>query len=146
MKRTTMAMITVMLLTALSACGGSAGTDAQSAAPSSSAPVKCLDVDADAQRAIADGAKSGTLTPVAAKAVRAPQRSNAYIVAMKFNDGNGEMTGVWMTSGLSAADVGLLMSVDGYAHQFTNWPNTVNGETLNVQEPGVSDAKSCLTD
>jgi hypothetical protein len=64
---------------------------------------------------------------------------------MKFNDGNGEMTGVWMTSGVTAADVSPLMSVDGYAHQFTNWPNTINGETLNAEEPGVADAKACLS-
>ncbi|MCI1831794.1 MAG: hypothetical protein LKI77_02450 [Bifidobacterium sp.] len=145
MKRKAIAIITALLLAPLSACGGSASTGAASTA-SSSATAKCLDVDADAQKTITDGAKSGTLTPVAAKAVKAPARSNAYIVAMKFNDGNGEMTGVWMTSGLTAADVSPLMSVDGYAHQFTNWPNTINGETLNAEEPGVSDAKSCLND
>jgi hypothetical protein len=144
MKRKAIAIIAVLLLAPLSACGGSAGAGAESAT-SSSVTAKCLDVDADAQQAIADGATYGTLTPVAAKAVKAPARSDAYLVAMKFNDGNGEMTGVWMTSGLTATDVGPLLSVDGAAHQFTNWPNTINGETLNIEEPGVADAKACLS-
>jgi hypothetical protein len=37
-----------------------------------------------------------------------------------------------------------VLAVDGFAHQFTVWPHTVNGQTLSVANDGVDEAKACV--
>lgn len=94
--------------------------------------------------AIAEGANATTITPVAAAAVDSKSFNDAYIVAMSFNVAGGDtQTGVWAVASLTPPGAPIL-AVDGFAHQFTDWPNEVNGEELNVNEDGVTEAKACL--
>ena len=128
--------LVVVLVLVLAGC--SAGKPA--------APADCLDVPADVQQTIAEGANETTITPVAASAVKSPTEDGLYLVAMSFTlpDTEDPQTGVWATHGLDAASAGPIYAVDGFAHEFTVWPNTVNGHDLSVTEPGADEAKACL--
>ena len=70
-----------------------------------------------------------------------------YWLAMKFTaDGfNGDTeTGIWLVSGLDAASAAPVMSVDGFAKQFTHWPTQINGTELNGTEEKAKAAAACL--
>ena len=47
-------------------------------------------------------------------------------------------------SGLDAASAAPVMSVDGFAKQFTHWPTQINGTELNGTEEKAKAAAACL--
>lgn len=58
---------------------------------------------------------------------------------------NGDTeTGIWLVSGLDAASAAPVMSVDGFAKQFTHWPTQINGTELNGTEEKAKAAAACL--
>lgn len=123
--------------------GCSGGTPAASPSPTQA----CETVSAELMQQIADGASGVTITPKKAAAVKVddfPVFGTAHLVAMRFSaPGGGDETGVWAVTDLTAGS-GSTMAVDGFAHQFTHWPNTVGGQTLSVATPGAANAKACL--
>lgn len=88
----------------------------------------------------------GGLKPETGKAVKG-DTEGTYWLAMKFTaDGfNGDTeTGIWLVSGLDAASAAPVMSVDGFAKQFTHWPTQINGTELNGTEEKAKAAAACL--
>lgn len=138
------AIAATILLLSLTGCSSSsgAGTPVDPAEPDR----ECLDVPADVQQTIAEGANETTITPVDAAAVTSLEEDGIYVVAMSFTAPGVEdpEVGVWMTHGLDLVSAGPIYAVDGFAHEFTVWPHTVNDHELSVNEDGVDEAKACL--
>ena len=90
----------------------------------------------DVLNVVASGSDSSGLKPETGKAVKG-DTEGTYWLAMKFTaDGfNGDTeTGIWLVSGLDAASAAPVMSVDGFAKQFTHWSTQINGTELNGRE------------
>lgn len=107
--------------------------------PASEAPApadRCVDVSKGFGRAILDGANDAKLTLVDGAAVE--HESGNYFVALRFLlDGEGDpLIGVWQTLNL---ETGPIRSVDGFAQEFTVWPDSGNNGS-----PIVDEARSCL--
>lgn len=152
------------LLLPLAACGGEAdsvaeeepGAETPSAAtPSEEAPEEPAEKPesdrcekaAAIGKAIATGAQDGTgLEYVDAAAVKSEDFDEVYFVAMRFSaTGVDDQTGVWATNSLKPGG-GLIMSVDGFAKEFTVWPD--GGETdaqLSTADDGAEEAVACLS-
>lgn len=108
-------------------------------------PANCESADA-LGRAIATGRQDGTgLKFKDAEAVRSKDFEKLWFVAMKFTaPGVGTEVGVWASNSLKPGG-GLIMSVDGFATEFTDWPD--GGETsanLSINDDGASAAVDCL--
>lgn len=130
----------VVLALSLSACGGS---DEPSEAASSSRPAGCEEVSPELGEAIAEGG-TADLVWVRGQAVESPDHEGAFYVAGVVNDGEGEVTGVWGTSSLTAGE-GVILSVDGFADEFTNWPKSDEKTgSMSVADDGAKSAKDCL--
>ena len=124
MKKIIAAAVTVTTVLSLAACGGNTAVDKSD----------CLDVPQDVLNVVASGSDSSGLKPETGKAVKG-DTEGTYWLAMKFTaDGfNGDTeTGIWLVSGLDAASAAPVMSVDGFAKQFTHWP---------TQNPRVHETK-----
>lgn len=136
MKKIIAAAVTVTTVLSLAACGGNAAVDKSD----------CLDVPQDVLNGVASGSDSSGLKPETGKAVKG-DTEGTYWLAMKFTaDGfNGDTeTGIWLVSGLDAASAAPVMSVDGFAKQFTHWPTQINGTELNGTEEKAKAAAACL--
>lgn len=123
----------------------SAPSTTASTPPPSKAPVACEPADA-LGRAIATGREDGTgLKFQDAVAVRSKDFEKLWFVAMEFTaPGVGTEVGVWASNSLKPGG-GLIMSVDGFATEFTVWPD--GGETsanLSINDDGASEALDCL--
>lgn len=115
-------------------------------ASSSSSSASCLDVPSSLTSAIAAGASTGSgLTPIKASAVKSPDFSQVYFVAMKFSaTGVGDSTGVWATNSLDGT--GSIMAVDGFAKQFTTWVDASTTQAaIQAGDPSVAAAERCLS-
>lgn len=144
---TAMALTGLVLLVAGCGEGGTAGgedkettTAASTSAEAAAEPEGCEEVTKDFGEAILDGTPEGAtpLKYVDGAAFAAPSGSGVYYVAIRFDDGQGEETGVWAATNLKS---GPFRSVDGLAKEFTQWPAE---EGIDVTAPGVSEAKDCL--
>lgn len=143
------ALIAVLLLTGCARTSDSTDepaesvTEAEPAAPT----VACLAHATDLGSRIAEGANDLPITPIATAVVEAPGFADAYLVAMEFTFEGAERSevGVWAMNEIDGS-MSMILSVDGFAQNFTVWPNTANGEELSAAEPGVEDVKSCLAE
>lgn len=136
MKKIIAAAVTVTTVLSLAACGGNTAVDKSD----------CLDVPQDVLNVVASGSDSSGLKPETGKAVKGDTEGTHWL-AMKFTaDGfNGDTeTGIWPVSGLDAASAAPVMSVDGFAKQFTHWPTQINGTELNGTEEKAKAAAACL--
>ena len=104
---------------------------ASKAAPSPAS--RCEPVSKEFGQAILDGGDG--LKFLSGAAVKGD--SGDYFVALKFSDGGDPMVGVWQAKNLKGGPFG---SVDGFAQQFTNWPDTKNNGAAVVDE-----VKACLS-
>lgn len=136
MKRATAALAMVPLL-ALGACSETDSVpDADKPAERS---ADCLDVSMRAMKDIA----SGEWVPIRGAAVVGPDFADTmYLVAIEFETGGGRDVGVWATPDLR--NPGPIMSVDGMAASFSNWPQGTAAEPLDATVTGVDEAKDCL--
>lgn len=100
--------------------------------------VECEPVSDETMAAIAEGANETPVEPVAAAALPVPN-AESYVVAMTFSiTGQDDQIGVWETTSLDGT--GGLRGVDGFAHEFTDWPESA----LTVADDVVEDVKGCL--
>lgn len=137
MRLTTCAVI-VGLALILSACG--------SAPAGQTGGADCAKVAAEVADTITEGANGTPITPTGKLgAVKSPEMKDAYIVAMEFTVGGGSdpEVGVWSLPNVDGS--GPVFAVDAFAAQFTDWPNEIDGHEFSVTEPGVDDAKACLS-
>lgn len=133
------APITVLAAAALLLTGCSGGKAGDGRA--------CETVPPELLTAIAEGTNDGpAMTPVAAGAVKSAERGEVYIVAMSFTVAGVEdaQVGTWGIGGSLTPGSGPLVAIDGFASEFTVWPNQMNGEEFSVTEDGVDEAKACL--
>lgn len=101
---------------------------------------------------VLSGNESGTgkLTLVSAAAVRSPDFKNVYFVAIKFKAaGVGSPVGVWAVNGKlpqKAADlVGLTLSINSTAQQFTVWPDGNRTQAqIAINDRSAGAATKCL--
>lgn len=124
----------------LTACGGGSTVGDEGAAG-----VDCLDVRPAVGKAIAKGASGVKIQPGDVAAIRSPDFDEVYFIAMRFGaDGGEDAVGVWASNSLTPGG-GLMMSVDGYAKQFTEWPDASKTDAaISGADPSIKDAKSCL--
>ncbi len=119
--------------------------------PLSNAASKCLKVSSYLPKQILSGNESSTgkLTFVKASAIKSPDFSKVYFVAIRFKArGEGAQTGVWATNALPQRvgdNQGILMAVDGFAQQFTVWPDGDRSQAqISKADPSVLGARNCL--
>lgn len=157
MIRTALTLTAAGLL--LAGCGGSDTADvdeprAAARATQAPAPVatpersaRCLDVDPAKLAALAEGAESdvGGLTFTDGAAVKSSDYGEVYMIAGRFNaPGVDGEVGVWASNSLNAGE-GVYMSVDGFAQQFTVWPDAdTTDANITQSADGVSEARECL--
>lgn len=138
--RVVLASVSLALL--LSACGG--GDETATSSSSSAKPTGCEEVSSALGEAIAEGG-TGELTWERGAAVKSPDHEGAYYVAGVVSDGAGnEVTGIWATTSMTAGE-GIILSVDGFADRFTNWPKSDEKTgSMSVADDGAKSAKDCL--
>jgi hypothetical protein len=121
---------------ALAGCGGEA---------EATAAADCLTVPAEVMTAIADGAPEGSGF-VAQQATAVLGAGNeVYFVAMRFEAaGEKDMTGVWSTTSITANEAATVISVDGFAKQFTVWPDAEQAFDISPAHPSALAAEDCL--
>lgn len=153
MKIMTKSAAAAMGVLLLASCGG--GDDEEAAGTSSSTseespeptltttvpPKECEEITDTFAEAILEGAPEGAtpLKYVEGAAYPSPSGSGVYYVAIRFDDGQGEETGIW---GATNLDTGPFRAVDGFAQEFTQWP-TEDG--MSIATPGAAESQSCLS-
>jgi hypothetical protein len=113
-------------------------------ASTASVNVECVAIPSVVLADIASGEESGVgMTPVVGYAVKSPDFSNVYFLAIQFSaTGIDEQIGVWARNGI---DSGIIMAVDSIAQNFTVWPDADGTDAaIASNDPSVSSAKSCL--
>lgn len=145
-------------LALLAGCGGSdtaAEDEGTDAAPSSStspakaeAKSRCEDVSSAMAKAIMSGAEDGTgkLTAGNAAAVRSKDYKKAWMIAVHFSGaGVDDEVGVWASNSLKPGG-GILMAVDGFAKEFTVWPDADKTDAgMTIGDDGVDEAMECAS-
>lgn len=133
---------TVLLLASCSGGADDAGPD------DGAASSECHAVDDALMAQIAEGANQIPIEPVAAAAAHTddfPEPfGEAYIVAMRFTDDDGnDNVGTWAITG-TLDEPELTMAVDPMAQLYTDWPGEIQGTPLDASQDGVDEAKACL--
>ena len=129
------AMAAVEVLS-LAGCGG---------VDQATASADCEAVPAEVMTAIADGAQDGTEFVAREAAAFQADGSEVYYVALRFAAaGGGDEVGVWATNSLAVNQAATVLSVDGFAKQFTVWPDAEAAFDISPAHPSVSAAKDCL--
>ena len=105
----------------------------------------CLPVSMKMLRAIASGGDNAKLKPIAGAAYRSDDFEKVYMIAMRFNGLGSTEEGVWASNSLKPGG-GLIMSVDGMAEEFTQWPNGTADSPMSIADHGAHEALDCLPD
>jgi hypothetical protein len=124
--------------------GNSSNASNASTASTASVNVECVAIPSVVLADIASGEESGVgMTPVVGYAVKSPDFSNVYFLAIQFSAaGIDDQIGVWARNGI---DSGIIMAVDSIAQNFTVWPDADGTDAaIASNDPSVSSAKSCL--
>lgn len=156
---------TLATVALLAGCGGgestSEGTSAEAGSGTSSAsetsasseaeeaketPEGCEEITKEFGESILDETPEGAtpLKYVGGAAVASPRGSGVYYGAIRFDDSQGEETGVLASTSL---DGGALRSVDGFAKEVTRWPAEEGMDISAPRNPRVQGlpARSVLT-
>ncbi len=126
----------------------SATHDAKSDGGDSSQPEsRCQKVSAAMQRAIASGEEGGAgMKVLDGAAVRSDDFSEAYMIALRFTvtGVEEEQVGVWSSNSLKPGG-GLILAVDGFAKEFTVWPDADKTDAdMTINDDGVEEAAGCM--
>lgn len=122
---------------------------ADSTPTAESKPDNCETIDEEWGERIADGAEDGVgkIEPGRLVAVKSPDHGDAYFIAMEFTGPGFEddpEVGIWATNDLTPG-AGLIIAVDGFAKNFTVWPDGDQGQLeLSSTDQGAKDAVACL--
>lgn len=154
----------VALATALTACSSTPSTSgddpasqeepttsASSAEPTADEPVEeqsdeCLKVSPKLAKGIAKGEESGVgMKPGRAVAVKSPDFDKVYFIAMEFGaTGIEDQVGVWASNSLKPGG-GVILAVDGFAKEFTVWPDADKTDAaIDGADPSADAAIACL--
>lgn len=142
-------LLSLLLATA---CGGgsNSGTAAapkSSATSESPAPSSCQAAPAALLAAIAEGEETGVggLKLSGGQTYKSPDFSSVYFIAARITaPGVSGQVGVWASNSLTPGG-GLILAVDGFAKQFTVWPDAdKSAAKIGVGDPGVAAVKKCL--
>ncbi len=138
--RSVAALVIAAGLAFLTACGGQT-----SSLPSGAAAAECVDATNIAANGIMKGATGDGMKFISAKAVKSPDFSKVYFIAMKFSaTGIEDQVGVWASNSLEPGG-GLIIAVDGVAQQFSDWgPGSSTAAEISPTDPSVAVAKACL--
>jgi len=121
---------------ALAGCGG--GAEATDSAD-------CLSVPTEVMGMIAEGALEGSGFVAKEAAAVLGTGDEVYFVAMRFDSGGqSDMVGVWSTTFIAADESSGVISVDGFAKQFTHWPDAEQAFDISPAHPPALAAKDCL--
>lgn len=109
---------------------------------SESAPAAdCLTVEDSMLQAIADGTSGNPIKPIKGAAAK---DGELYVIAMSFNEGHEDLTGLWASGSLEPGG-SVIGAADGIAKEFTNWPDAKGSPWQVSSADKVSeDAKKCL--
>ena len=156
--RTTGVLLAIALL--LTGCSGADDTTATASEDETSTSSVPENGDADEQasadcepvskamaKGIASGREDGTgLKGGRAVAVKSPDFSKVYFIAMEFKAPCiGTEAGVWASNSLKPGG-GLTMAVDGMAQEFTVWPDADStNANISKADASVDAALSCLS-
>lgn len=105
---------------------------------------QCLEVSPELLSAIAEGQSGVPIEPVQGAAVKSEDFDNAYMIAMEFSAPGGNEIGAW-TSGSLEPGGGLILSLDGFAKNFTVWPDAMESFEISQADHGVQEAEDCLS-
>lgn len=159
----------ILVLLALAGCGSGQGPSSSAptstaspttAAPSRAAPTtaapttptkaaasRCLPVPQALLDAIASGEEAGVggLRLSKGYAVQSKDFKKVYVIAAEITaPGVSGEQGVWASNSLESGGGGLILSVDGFAQQFTVWPDADKTDAKITQAAdGVDEAKDC---
>ena len=112
-----------------------------SSAESETVGADCLPVDDAMLQAIADGTSGDPMKPIQGAAAK---DGELYVIAMKFNEGHDDLTGLWASGSLTAGE-SVIGAADGIAKEFTDWPDAKGSPWQVSSADKVSeDAKKCL--
>jgi len=103
----------------------------------------CIQLPGSVMSAIASGEQDGVgMSPVIGYAIKSPDFSNVYFMAIEFKaTGIGNQVGVWARNGI---ETGIIMSVDGFAKQFTVWPDASKTDAqISGADRNIDAVKSC---
>lgn len=131
-------LIGTLLLTV--ACSGGGSTSAKST------PGPCVAVSQAMLDGIASGAEKsvGTVKLSRGEAVKSPDFDKVYFIAAHLSaPGVKDEVAVWSSNSLAPGG-GLILAVDGYAQQFTVWPDADKSSAkISKADPSVGRAKNC---
>ena len=120
----------------LAGCGGDA-----EATPS----ADCLTVPPEVMTAIADGAPEGSGFVAREASAVLGTGGEVYFVAMRFEAaGQTDLVGVWSTTSITANQAATVISVDGFAKQFTHWPDAEQAFDISPAHPSAKAVEDCL--
>ncbi len=117
--------------------------DSDSAESATKSP-DCISLPASVLETIASGEEPGVgMKSIRGFAVKSADFNNVYFFAIEFSaTGISSQTGVWARNGI---DSGIIMSVDGFAKEFTVWPDASKTDAnISTADRNVLIAKSCL--
>lgn len=158
--------VAVGLVLAVTACGGGSDSDSpddtvaapeqaetEEPRPSPTPPARskrCLDVEPAKLAAIAEGAEDGVggITFSTGAAVKSKDYSQVFMIAGRFTVPGVKQpqVGIWASNALPAGE-GLLLAVDGFAQEFTDWPDADKTDAkIGLGADGTDEAKDCLED
>jgi hypothetical protein len=105
----------------------------------------CLTVPQEVSTAISDGAPAGSGFVAQQAAAVLGNGGEVYFVAMRFEaNGETDMTGVWATTSITVNEASGVISVDGFAKQFTVWPDAEQAFDISPAHPLANEATDCL--
>lgn len=138
-RRSITALVIAAGLASLAGCGGPT-----TSTPTSAAAADCVDATNIAVNGIMKGATGDGMKFVSAKAVKSPDFSKVYFIAMKFSaTGVEDQVGVWASNSPEPGG-GLIMAIDGVAQQFSDWgPGSSTAAKISPADPSVAVAKAC---
>lgn len=116
-------------------------------APAPVLPGGCEYVSPEMLRTIAGGAPDRLrITPITSAAVRSADYPELYMIAMRFSvPGVGEEFGVWASNSLQPGG-GLIIAVDDFAQNFTQWPaGDTSSFKISQTDHGVEEAEICVS-
>lgn len=107
-------------------------------------PSNCIQLPQSVIEAIASGEEEGVgMVPVVGYAIKSPDFNNVYFMAIEFEaTGVKNQVGVWARNGI---ETGLILSVDGFAKEFTVWPDASKTDAqISGADRSIDVVKKCI--